>query len=132
MFRRTCTLVAAALLTVTFAACGSDDQEETATPAEATQEEASAGGATVDIKTFTFDPDPLEVDAGTTITFTNGDKINHSVTAGTREAPEPEEFDGVMEAQGDTFELTLDEPGTYAYFCKFHPGEGMTAEIVVR
>ena len=119
MTRRTRALpVVVALLMAPLAACGSDDEAEAAT-------------ATVSIRTFAFGPDPLTVAAGTTITFENGDSINHSVTAGTREEPEPEQFDGLLDGKGTTFELTLDEPGTYAYFCKFHPGEGMTAEITV-
>jgi plastocyanin len=40
--------------------------------------------------------------------------------------------DGLMDGSGDSFELTLDEPGSYDYFCKFHPGDGMTGQIVVR
>ena len=125
MTRRTRALpMVAALLTVPLAACGSDDQ-----PGEAAAEAASP--ATVTIKAFAFDPDPLTVAAGTTVTFENGDSINHSVTAGTREEPATEEFDGLLDGKGTTFELTLDEPGTYAYFCRFHPGPGMTAEIVV-
>ena len=126
--RRARTLAAAALLTVGMTACGSDDSSTS----EAAPAAAEVDGVEVTINTFDFQPDPLTVEAGTTITFENQDSINHSVTPGTREQPEPELFDeGVMEAKGDTYELTLDEPGTYAYFCKFHPGEGMTAEIVV-
>jgi len=123
MHRRTrALLVVAALLTVTVAACGSDDGSD---------DKAEATSATVTIKTFAFEPDPLTVAPGTTITFENGDSINHSVTAGKREDPTPEDFDGLLDGKGTTFELTLEEPGTYAYFCRFHPGPGMTAEIVV-
>ena len=128
--RRARTLAAAALLTVGLTACGSGDDDSSTSEAAPAAEEVD--GVAVTIKTFDFQPDPLTVEAGTTITFENQDSINHSVTPGTREQAEPELFDeGVMEAKGDTYELTLDEPGTYAYFCKFHPGEGMTAEIVV-
>jgi len=92
---------------------------------------APGTSATVTVKTFNFQPDPLVVPAGTTITFHNEDKIEHTVTAGTREAPTPDAFDGRLTEQGSTFELTLDEPGTYDYFCSRHPGEGMTATITV-
>ena len=84
------------------------------------------------IATFAFDPDPLVVDAGTTIRFTNEDRIDHTVTAGTREAPLPDVFDESLPQQGATAEITLDEPGTYDYFCRIHPGPGMTAQIEVR
>lgn len=109
-------IVGAAVVLAALAGCGGDDA-----PAEAT--------ASVDIQTFLFDPDPLTVEPGTAITFTNRDKIDHTVTAGTREAPTPDVFDGRLPEQGTTFELVLDEPGTYDYFCAVH--DGMTGRVVV-
>ena len=83
------------------------------------------------IETFAFAPDPLEVPAGTTITFTNLDMIDHTTTAGTRSRPRPDEFDGLLPDRGATFAVSLDEPGTYDYFCRIHDGPGMTGRIVV-
>ncbi|HEY9559048.1 MAG TPA: plastocyanin/azurin family copper-binding protein [Acidimicrobiales bacterium] len=116
------------LTALLLAACGDDS----ATPDLAAAESSAGDVVTVAIETFAFAPDPLEVDAGTTITFVNGDAIDHTVTAGTREAPTPEVFDGLLPEEGATFELTLDEAGTYDYFCSVHPGPGMTASITVR
>jgi plastocyanin len=118
-----------ALVAVTgLVACGGDgggDDGATAGP------DVGSAPAVVTIQTFQFRPDPVEVGAGTTIRWENEDRIDHTVTAGTREAPEPDRFRGVLEEQGTTFELTLDEPGTYEYFCEVHSGPGMTGEIVV-
>jgi plastocyanin len=115
-------ITAIALVALSIAACGGDD-DIAGEPAA----DAAGSSAVVTIHTFNFQPDPIEVEAGTTITFENEDKINHSVTSGTRETPTPDAFDeGVMDGAGESFELTLTEPGTYDYFCKFHPGEGMT------
>jgi plastocyanin len=120
----------ALLLVVALASCGGDDGgAEGAAPDDGGA--PAAATAEVVVATFAFEPDPLEVEAGTTITFTNEDATDHTVTAGTREAPAPDVFDGVLAEQGSTFELTLDEPGTYDYFCQIHDGPGMTARIVV-
>ena len=108
------------------AGCGGGGDDEAAS-----SDAPTAAAAEVTVETFNFQPDPLTVEAGTTIVFANRDKINHSVTAGTREAPTPDVFDGQLPEQGAEFELTLDEPGTYDYFCTVHPGEGMTGQIVV-
>ena len=129
LFRMLCmrnptrTLVALTALALLATACGGDDE-----PAAAAADET----ATVTVQTFDFQPDPLTVAPGTTITFDNQDAIDHTVTAGTREAPTPDVFDGELAEKGSTFELTLDEPGTYDYFCEIHPGPGMTGQIIVQ
>jgi plastocyanin len=146
------TALALPLIALSLAACGSDEATDTTeTTASATAASAPAttmaptttaastestspaspAGATVTVQTFQFGPDPVVVRAGTTITFVNNDKIDHTVTAGTREAPTPDVFDGQLPQQGATFDLTLTDPGTYDYFCEIHPGGGMTARIVV-
>jgi plastocyanin len=148
---RRATVVLAVAVLVTAAACGDDDaaSDSPAPSSASTGTEAPSGttasagsdagattapsaeGVTVTIKTFDFQPDPLTVKAGTKVTFDNEDKIEHTVTSGTREKPTPDSFNGVLSGQGTTFELTLDKPGTYDYFCSRHKGPGMTATIVV-
>ena len=123
-------LLVVAPLVVVAAACGGDDGGDEA--ATTTRDRgAEPTGATVTIATFSFEPDPLEVAPGTTITFVNEDAIDHTVTAGTRAAPTPELFDGELPQQGATYELVLSAPGTYEYFCRIHQGPGMTATITV-
>ncbi|HEV2811336.1 MAG TPA: plastocyanin/azurin family copper-binding protein [Acidimicrobiales bacterium] len=120
VFRRSFLLVL--LATTLLSACGGGDGA-----ASAPEEDRPM----VTVETFDFQPDPFVVPAGTTITFLNKDAIDHTVTAGTRENPTPEVFDGELPEKGSTFELTLDEPGTYDYFCEIHPGPGMTATVTV-
>jgi plastocyanin len=124
-WRRPTGLAIAVLAVVGTAACGGGGADV------GSADGTVPGPATVAVATFAFEPDPIVVPAGTTITFVNEDAIDHTVTAGTRDAPTPEAFDGQLPEQGATFELTLDEPGTYDYFCEIHPGPGMTATITV-
>ena len=121
-------LIAAAVLT--FAACGGGDSKPATSGTTTSAAVGGEAGATVAIKVFNFQPDPLEIKAGDTVTWTNEDEILHTVTAGTREKPDGA-FDGQLAEKGDTFEHTFDEAGTYDYFCSRHPGEGMTAQVVV-
>jgi plastocyanin len=67
-----------------------------------------------EIKGFAFQPKSLEVPVGTTVTWTNDDAIQHSVTASDNS------FDSGFFTQGGTFSHTFDEPGTYAYYCARH------------
>ena len=73
----------------------------------------------VDIKLFTFKPKSLEVPVGTTVVWTNGDAIDHSVTDGT-----PEKLGGAFDSgffnRGETFSFTFNKAGEYPYFCKRH------------
>jgi plastocyanin len=98
---------------------------------------AAAGGAgaapraTVTVKAFDFQPDPLRIKPGTTVTWVNRDAIHHSVTAGTRSHP-TRQFDRLLRESGGRASITFRRPGTYRYFCRFHPGSGMTATVIVR
>lgn len=73
-----------------------------------------------DIKLFQFKPKELVVKPGTTVTWTNGDAIEHSVTAGAPGKPS-ETFDSGFFAKGGTYTHTFDAPGSFTYFCKRHP-----------
>ena len=108
---------------------GNDDADATTTTEPAATADASRV-VDVTIDTFQFAPDPLEVEAGTTVRFTNEDPTTHTVTAGTRDDPEPDRFDEPL-AEGESTEITFDEPGRFPYFCDIHSGPGMTGEVVV-
>lgn len=121
-------LAATAAISVGVASCGGDDEGPGAAADAMT--DATDGGDSVTIKTFMYEPDPLEVDAGTTVTFTNEDNILHTVTEGTKEKPVKGGFDLKLDGPGTSGELTLDEPGTIQYTCTIH--QGMDGSMVVR
>ena len=85
--------------------------------------EAPATDRGAEIRQFAFQPKALEVPVGTTVTWTNDDAIQHSVTASDGS------FDSGFFTQGGTFAHTFDTPGTYAYYCARHGS--MTGEVVV-
>lgn len=94
-----------------------------------------------------FQPEELTVAADSTISFTNDTDESHTVTAYGAEIPDGADYfssggapdegsarDSVAHEliqPGDTYEVTLDEPGTYRYFCIPHENAGMTGTIVV-
>lgn len=79
--------------------------------------------AAVRIDNFTFSPAMLSVKVGTTITWTNGDDIPHTVVASDKS------FKSKVLDTGDQFSFTVTKPGTIGYFCSLHPH--MTGKIVV-
>lgn len=132
--KRAAAWLLAAVLAVAAIGCGSDGDEEAAqtqAAPEATTEVAEPGPGTGDrvlINTFIFRPDPITVEAGTTVTWTNDDEILHTVTDGPR-GKRTGEFDGQLDGDGSTFEFTYEEPGEYPYFCSIHPG--MDGKVIV-
>ena len=73
---------------------------------------------------FEFTPPEITVAAGTEVTFTNDDTSPHTATA------DDDSFDtGKLDDGGDSGSVKLDEPGSYSYFCEFHPTMKGTIEV---
>lgn len=99
----------------------------------------ASGGSQVVISSFRFQPETLEIPAGTKVTWTNADAILHTVTSGTStkkddfgnyELKKTSTFDGTMDDQGKSFSFTFTTPGEFTYFCSRH--NNMTGRVVVR
>jgi plastocyanin len=78
-----------------------------------------------------FVPPYVEVQVGTTVTFTNRGRTDHDVfpvTEGEFEPIEPAELE-----PGDAASITLDEPGDVPYYCTLHgtTTKGMVGAIRV-
>ncbi|MGH2727849.1 MAG: cupredoxin domain-containing protein, partial [Actinomycetota bacterium] len=82
----------------------------------------------VKIAGFLFKPATLSVPVDTTVTWTNSDDIEHTVTSGTPEAPTGV-FDSGQKAKLQTFSHTFSEAGTFTYFCDNH--KSMRGEVTV-
>jgi plastocyanin len=78
-----------------------------------------------------YDPSPLTVKTGTSVTWTNNDSSIHTVTSGL-----PEEgdvgtlFDSSLINPGNTFVHVFDKQGTFDYSCTLHPF--MHGQIIVK
>jgi plastocyanin len=108
-------LVVAALV---FAGCGGGgDTDSTPSGSPSGSAAASASGPqAVTIADYTYEPAQLTVPAGTTVEFTNEDSTPHTATSKQSGAFETGSID-----TGKSAEVTLEDPGTYAYYCAFHP-----------
>ena len=75
-------------------------------------------------------PYTVTIDPGGKVTWTNSDTAAHTVTSGTAKDGPDGNFDSGLFMAGTTFSVdTLDEEGTYPYFCMVHPW--MTGEVIV-
>ncbi len=77
----------------------------------------------VTIADFKYDPPAIQVDAGTEVAITNSDAAPHTLTA-VDESFDSGTIDG--DAEGS---VTVEEPGTYEYFCRFHVFMKGTVEV---
>jgi plastocyanin len=84
---------------------------------------APAGGA-VTIDNFTFNPAPITVAAGSSVTWTNDDDVPHTVRA------DDGSFRSKPLDSGDSYSFTFAKPGIYSYFCSIHPK--MVGKVIVR
>lgn len=122
----------AGLVLAVAAACGGSSATQappaaTAAPAGGGGPTAAGGGGSatcgtgvgtgqqVAIAGFAFNPTPVTANAGSTVSWTNGDTATHTVT-----------FDNGGPdcgnvAQGQSVTATFNAPGTYTYHCKIHP-----------
>ena len=72
------------------------------------------------LTTDAYQPNPIQVSAGATVTWTNDDSQPHTATSGENVTPDGT-FDSGILAPAATFEHTFTAAGEYPYFCILHP-----------
>ncbi|MDQ6614188.1 MAG: cupredoxin domain-containing protein [Actinomycetota bacterium] len=127
-------ITAVVLLTLGAGACGKSSTTSSTTTSGAAAATTTSGGAattaapagaagTISIKNFMFQPNPAQAKVGDTITVTNVDGTNHSLTA------IDGSFDtGVFSSGSKTIKLT--KAGTFAIHCMIH--NFMMGSVVVK
>jgi plastocyanin len=111
MTLRVSALLAFALVVVT-AGCGGSGTSEPVSTMQVSM-----------AKSYRFDPGVIEVDAGSTVTWTNDDNFTHTV-----------KVDGQNDHKvdrGDSVSITFDRAGTYHYVCTLH-SQDMDGDVIVR
>ncbi len=86
----------------------------TATTPVATTAQPTPASVSVNIKGYTFVPDTVTIPKGTTVTWTNGDSVSHTVTSISGE------FDSGSIDPGKTYSFTFNQGGTFEYGCSIH------------
>jgi plastocyanin len=88
-------------------------QTSVTTPAPVTTTPAPVSVA---IKSSTFVPGTVGISKGTTVTWTNDDGVQHTVTSVPQGA-----FDSGPIDTGKTYSYTFNQAGTFEYSCTIHP-----------
>jgi plastocyanin len=93
---------------------------QTATP--------SSGQVEIMVVDYVFSPDIITVTAGTTINWVPVGSAEHSIIP--VDPPHPWRGGATAGTGSPTVTWTFESPGTYRYYCDYHPG-GMVAILVV-
>jgi plastocyanin len=75
------------------------------------------------LTTTAYNPNPLTITAGTTVTWTNMDSTTHTATS------DSGTFNGTV-GPNQQFSFTFASKGTFTYHCSLHPN--MVASVVVQ
>jgi plastocyanin len=94
-------------------------------PAATDAAPAAAADTPVDIRDFSFNPTPVEITAGGSVTWTNQDAVPHTATGVDRAVLQS----GTIQP-GASFTQEFDTPGTFDYFCEFHGN--MKGQVIVK
>lgn len=116
-------LIAFVMALVLLAGCAQYSQSPNITKNTSNASAQNKTIAEITISGFAFQPAALEIDAGTTVKWTNLDSAPHTVTT------EGDLRSGTI-GQRETFSYTFNEAGTYDYICSIHPS--MNGKVIVK
>ncbi len=98
------------MLVVVIALAHSGDSSSPAHPAGVQRDQAS-----VAIDNFSYTPSTLTVKVGSTITVTNMESVEHTLSA------DNGSFNTGTLDKGKSAHFKLTKPGVYSFHCEFHP-----------
>jgi len=79
------------------------------------------GSSTPGCEPNCFVPSTVTIEAGETVTWENTDNAAHTASSGTAAGGPDGVFDSSLIMAGGSYSVTLDDEGTYPYFCMVHP-----------
>lgn len=101
---------------------------------DGTEQPAAQATETVDVRDNSFAPGTVEIVEGDTVRWVQSGTGQHSVTADDDSFDSHPNCPPVCMQDGDDFERTFEDAGTFRYYCKLHGGEdgaGMSGRVVV-
>ena len=93
----------------------------TTPPSTSTQAPKTVTGSIVN---FAYNPNPITINVGDTVRWTNNDPTSHTTTSSGS-------WDSGSLTPGAGFSVVFGSPGTFNYFCTIHGAGTMSATVVV-
>lgn len=92
---------------------------EMSMPSSSISAQAPKDANSIVISNYKFDPTPLKVKKGTTVTWTNTDIAKHNIVTDDGQAAGGPS--GPLFGKGETYSFTFNTVGMFAYHCSPHP-----------
>ena len=107
---------------------GQNSQEEisSSSPLPAIQERITAS-IVGNSGSSSYNPNPIEIKVGDTVTWINNDSSPHTVTSSSNDGSTTFESDVLR--RSETFSFTFDKEGQYPYSCTLHPSRVGTVVV---
>jgi plastocyanin len=113
--RRSFWIVTVVALALIGTGCGNSSSPSTPSPTPSgTPVSIVAGSST--LTTTAYNPNPVTIQRGGTVTWVNNDNTAHTSTS------ESNVWNSQTIAPGGSFSMTFSNPGTFPYHCTIHPG----------
>jgi plastocyanin len=121
-------LIGSLILILLISGCVGNKTDTQPTPAPSTnpgQTTTSSTSFSVEIKSFAFNPETINISKDQTVTWTQFDPIPHTITSLNSSV-----LNSPSLSSGQTFSYTFNETGTFEYYCKFH--SSMKGKVIVK
>jgi plastocyanin len=76
----------------------------------------------------------IRIPVGGTVSFVGAGRNPHNANAADGSWSTEDDFGSLNQLEGDSAQLSFDQPGEYVFFCTFHgnaQGEGMAGKLIV-
>lgn len=115
--------VGALMVAVALPGCGKEESGFASVPSVGGEDFEGAARSNVEIKMkgIAFSPQRVKLAKGATVTWTNDDQVDHTVTQGNINY---NRFTSGEVAPGQTYSRTFNKPGEIAYRCVIHANMG--------
>ena len=112
-----------ALSLVFVASCGDDSTPSSPTMPTANAVPVSIVSGSISLTTTAYNPNPVTVQRGGIVTWTNNDSIPHTSTS------DAAGWNSGTLAPGASFSMTFQTAGTFPYHCTIHPNMVGTVNV---
>ena len=118
-------LIGSLITMLLISGCVGYKTETQSSPVPTTTGQTQTSSISVEIKSFAFNPDTINISKGRTVTWTQFDTAPHTIISVNSTFPNSPSL-----SKGQTYSYTFNETGIFEYYCSIHPS--MKGKVIVK